>query len=38
MKKRLFVSIATAIASAIIFHYVQLVIEDIADSIDVDKF
>lgn len=38
MKKRLIVSIATAIASAIIFHYVKEVIENIADAIDVDKF
>lgn len=37
MKNKLIVSIASAIASAIIYHYVNKVIEDIADAIDIDK-
>lgn len=36
MKKELIVTIASAIASAIIYHYVKEVIEDIADAIVVD--
>ena len=37
MNKKLIVTVVSAIASAIIYHYVKEVIEEVADAIDVDK-